>query len=546
MDRKWKVSVFFVAAAMLLAGCGSKGASAGTHKYATKQSYNLMANTEVETMDPSLADDSASLLQLNNTNEGLYHPNKNGKLVAEAATKTKVSKDGLTYTFTLHKGMKWSNGDPVTAQNFVYGWQRTVDPDTKAPNAFLFAPIKNANAIMNDKKSAKTLGVKAVNKTTFKVTLAKPAPYLKQMTALPAFFPQDKKVVEKYGKSYGTTSAKTVYNGPFVQEGWTGSNLTWKMKKNTKYWDKKVVHLSTVNMQVVQNSSTALNLYQVKKLDDISLSGEQATQEKSNKDFYSSLANSMTYAVYNFKNQAMQNINIRRALSLVLNREQVTSKVLADGSIAPKGFVPSKLTENPKTGTDFATDAEVANTTTQNKKLAKKYWAKGMKQLGKTKLTIQLMCWDEGTNSQVAEYMQSEINQTLNGADVKVSTLPKKSAITKMSSHTGFDMALTGWSPDFVDLMDVLQLEQTGNPYNFGSFSNKTFDKYMKAAITTDANDSQARYDDYVKAEKVLMKQQGVAVIDQGASTYLHNPKVKNAVSTTDGGTYLKNAYVTK
>lgn len=546
MDKKLKVSALFLVAATMLAGCGSKSASAGTHDYATKQSYNLMASTEVETMDPSLADDSTSLTQIENTNEGLYHPNKAGKLVAEAATKTKVSKDGMTYTFTIHKGMKWSNGDPVTAQNFVYGWQRSVNPKTKAPNAFLFAPIKNADAITAGKKNPKTLGVKAINKTTFKVTLVKPAPYLKQMTALPAFYPQDKKAVEKYGKSYGTSSTTTVYNGPFVQKGWTGSNLTWKLKKNKKYWDKKSVHLTTVNMQVVQNSSTALNLYQVKKLDDISLSGEQATQEKNNKDFYSTLANSMSYAVYNFKNKAMQNINIRKAISLVLNRKQVTSKVLADGSITPKGFVPSKLTENPKTGKDFATDAAVANSVTQNKKLAKKYWAKGMKQLGKTKLTINLMCWDEGSNSQVAEYMQSEINQTLKGADVKETTLPKKSAITKMSSHKGFDMALTGWSPDFLDLMDVLQLEQTGNPYNFGSFSNKSFDKDMKAAITTDATNSQARYDDYVKAEKILMKQQGVAMIDQGASTFLHNPKVKDAATTTDGGTFLKGAYVVK
>jgi len=123
MDKKLKVSALFLVAATMLAGCGSKSASAGTHDYATKQSYNLMASTEVETMDPSLADDSTSLTQIENTNEGLYHPNKAGKLVAEAATKTKVSKDGMTYTFTIHKGMKWSNGDPVTAQNFVYGWQ---------------------------------------------------------------------------------------------------------------------------------------------------------------------------------------------------------------------------------------------------------------------------------------------------------------------------------------------------------------------------------------------------------------------------------------
>lgn len=545
MDKKWKVSTLFIMTSMVLAGCG-KSASAGTHDYAAKQSYNLMAKTEVETMDPSLADDSASLTQLNNTNEGLYHPNRNGKLVAEAATKTKISKDGLTYTFTLHKGMKWSNGDPVTAQNFVYGWERTVNPKTKAPNAFLYAPVKNANAIMSGKKNPKTLGVKAINKTTFEVELSQEAPYLKQLTSMPAFFPQNQKVVEKYGKSYGTKSDKSVYNGPFIQTGWTGSNLSWKLKKNSHYWNRKVVRLATVNMQVVQNPSTALNLYQSKKLDDISLEGEQATQEKNNKDFYSSLDNQMSYAVYNFKYKSMQNINIRRALSLVVNRKQLASKVLSDGSIAPKGFVPAKFTTNPNNGTDFATEASVPNTVNRNVALAKKYWAKGMKQLGKSKLTIQLMCWDEGSNSKVGEYMQSQVNQYLKGANMKVNVMPKKSAITKMSAHTGFDMALTGWSPDFHDLMDVLQLEQTGNPYNFGSFSNKNFDNYMKAAIGKDANNNQARYEDYVKAEKVLMKQQAVSMVDQGAATYLHNRKVKNASTTTDGGTYLKRAYVVK
>ncbi|WP_412989224.1 peptide ABC transporter substrate-binding protein [Pediococcus siamensis] len=546
MKNKWKITGLTLATITLLAGCGKTTASTGNGKYAAQQTYNLMSSTELETMDPSLSDDQASGVQLQNTNEGLYHTDRNGKVTPAAAKSTTVSKDGKTYTFHLRKGMKWSNGDPVTAANFVYGWQRSVNPNTKAPNAFLFTAVKNADAIESGKKQPSSLGVKAVDKYTFRVSLEKSAPYLKKLTTLMAFFPQDKKVVQKYGKAYGTTSAKTVYNGSFVQKGWTGSNLSWKLVKNKNYWDKKHVHLQTVNMKVVQNPSTALSLYQSKKLDDITLSGQQAAQEKNNKAYYSVMDNRTDYADYNFKVKAMKNLNIRRALSLVLNRNQLATKVLANGAKAPKGFVPAGFATNPKTGKDFASEAEVANTVTKNKALAKKYWAKGLKQLGVSKLTISLMCWDGDANKQTAEYVQSAVNQTLKGANVEVNSLPKKTAITRMSAHSGWDMALTSWGPDFLDLMDFLQLEETGNAYNFGSYSNKQFDKYMELAADRDANNEEKRYDDYLKAEKILMKDQAVSPMDQPALTYLHNPKVKDATTTASGGTYLKSAYVAK
>ncbi len=268
-------------AALALTACGGNSSSSSSNK----KELNWEESAEIPTMDLSKATDSASFTQLINTMEGLYRAKSDGSQEKAMATSEKVSKDGKTYTFTLRKDNKWSNGDPVTAQDFVYSWRRTVDPKTASQYAYLFEGIKNATDIQNGKKKPETLGIKAVGKYKLVVTLDRRIPYFNNLMAFGSFFPQNEKAVKKYGSKYGTASKYMVYNGPYIMSGWSGSNLSWKLKKNPYYWDKKNVKLDAVNYSVQKTPSTAYNLYQSNKLDAVALDAEQSKQLKSVKGY---------------------------------------------------------------------------------------------------------------------------------------------------------------------------------------------------------------------------------------------------------------------
>lgn len=274
-------SIVILASAATLAACGSNSSQSS----AKKQTLTWMNTAEMTTLDASKATDQASYEQINNVEEGLYLLGKNAKVQNALATSTKNSADGKTWTFTIRKDAKWSNGDPVTAKDFVYSWRRTIDPKTASEYAYLFSGIKNADAIVSGKKKPAALGIKADGKYKLTVTLEKRIPYFKLLMAFPLFFPQNQKFIEKAGSKYATSSKYMIYNGPYKQVGWTGSNLSWELVKNDKYWDKKSVKLDTVKFSVQKTPSTDYNLYQSGKLDAAYLDA-QATKSLKGKTGY--------------------------------------------------------------------------------------------------------------------------------------------------------------------------------------------------------------------------------------------------------------------
>lgn len=143
-----------------------------------------------------------------------------------------------------------------------------------------------------------------------------------------SLFTAEQKTVEKYGKAYGTSSTRMVYDGPFVVQGWSPSTETWTLKKNPNYWDKNKVKLNKVKFVVTKNPQTALSLYTSGKLDNITLAGQQASQEKNNKGYLSYPSGEIDYIAYNFRNKALRNINIRKAISLTINRKSLVNNVL--------------------------------------------------------------------------------------------------------------------------------------------------------------------------------------------------------------------------
>lgn len=537
--------VVTISLGMLLAACGNGNSS--SKSAAQSGTLNLSTTAPLDTIDISK---STGFGQTGNVFESFYRLGKNGKPTAGLAKTGTVSKDGKTWTFKI-RDSKWSNGDPIVAQDFVYSWRRSLNPKTASPYAYLFSGVKNADAIIAGKKSPNALGISAPDKKTVVVKLNRPIAYFRVLMAYPLFGPQNEKVVKKYGNRYATKAQYQVYSGPFKIKGWNGTNDTWSFVKNNDYWDKKVVKLNKINYQVVKSNNTGYQMYQQGKLDLTPLSSEQVKNLKSNQDFTQYPYSLVRFLLYNFKDKnqinraALNNKNIRLALSLSIDRYVVTKKVLGNGSTLPTGFVANDLASNPKTGEDFAKEQSVNNTVDYNSALAKKYWKKGLQEIGQKNLTFDVLSSnDEADSDQLTQYLQSQWTKELKGLKINITNIPEKSSDSR-AQQGNFDIYLSHWGGDFNDPMTFMQIPMTGTSYNYGKWSNSTYDNLVKKAGNEDANNPEKRWNDLVKAAKIVNGNQAITPIYQQTTAYLQNKRVHGLIHNTAGTQWsYKYAYV--
>lgn len=537
--------VVTISLGMLLAACGNGNSS--SKSVAQSGTLNLSTTAPLDTIDISK---STGFGQTGNVFESFYRLGKNGKPTAGLAKTGTVSKDGKTWTFKI-RDSKWSNGDPIVAQDFVYSWRRSLNPKTASPYAYLFSGVKNADAIIAGKKSPNALGISAPDKKTVVVKLNRPIAYFRVLMAYPLFGPQNEKVVKKYGNRYATKAQYQVYSGPFKIKGWNGTNDTWSFVKNNDYWDKKVVKLNKINYQVVKSNNTGYQMYQQGKLDLTPLSSEQVKNLKSNQDFTQYPYSLVRFLLYNFKDKnqinraALNNKNIRLALSLSIDRDVVTKKVLGNGSTLPTGFVANDLASNSKTGEDFAKEQSVNNTVDYNSALAKKYWKKGLQEIGQKNLTFDVLSSnDEADSDQLTQYLQSQWTKELKGLKINITNIPEKSSDSR-AQQGNFDIYLSHWGGDFNDPMTFMQIPMTGTSYNYGKWSNAAYDNLVRKAGNEDANNPEKRWNDLVKAAKIVNGNQAITPIYQQTTAYLQNKRVHGIIHNTAGTQWsYKYAYV--
>lgn len=532
------ISVFLAAVTVI--------GTVSTAQAATKQELNWTENVDIASVDNAQATDTLSFNILLNTQDSLYRLDKQGKPQAALAQKTTISKDGKTYTFKIRPNAKWSNGDPITAKDFVYSWRRVVNPKTGSQNAFNFFQIKNAKAINSGKMDPDQLGVKAPDDHTFVVSLSRPVSYFKNLVSWPLFAPENQKVVEKYGKAYGTSATKTVSSGPFILKGWDGTNASWTLAKNPHYWDKKHVKLNKVNESVVKDAQTGINLYQNKKVQETVLIGEQVPQFKGQKDLIFRHASGIVRIDMNQKKiKAFQNRDVRRALSLAVNRKQLTKNVLQDGSLEPKGFTPVGLAKDPTTKKDFAKQTVVKDAVSHNLPQAKKLLAKGLKATNTKKLDLELMVDDSPNTKKTGEFVQGELEK-LPKVKVHIQSLPKVQRLSR-ERKGDYDMVIATWNATISDPINFLDIWESNSTYNDSNWKNEKFDQYLELSENKYANQPAKRWSYLQKAERELMKDQGTIPLYQVTQAQLLDPKVKGIIYNGSSVPYdWKTAYIKK
>ena len=253
-----------------------------------KNELNLTSNSDIPSLDMSKATDSLSFSVANNVMEGLVRVNNDGEVVEGIAKEWKSSEDKKTWTFYLRKDAVWSNGDPVTAKDFEFGFKRTLNPKTASQYGFIMYDIVGAeNYNIGKTTDSNSIGIKAIDNYTLEVKLNRPVNYFDRLMSFPVFFPQNEKFVKEQGDKFGTTEKTTLYNGPFTLTKWKLDDV-YIMTKNQGYWDKNTIGLEYVNTKIVKEGTADVNLYENGDVDFIGISNEFIDKYKDSIEFSTS------------------------------------------------------------------------------------------------------------------------------------------------------------------------------------------------------------------------------------------------------------------
>ncbi|MGV3466096.1 MAG: peptide ABC transporter substrate-binding protein [Heyndrickxia sp.] len=539
MRKAWISSISLVVLlTLILSGCGgftsSNGNGSGSEK-AKDSVVNLALESDIPDLNQVKTTDGTSFTILNNALEGLYRLDQNNQPQPAMAKSVDISDDKLTYTFHLRDGIKWSNGDPVTAADFKYSWLKALDPETASQYAFIIAQfVKGAADYNAGKADASAVAVEAKDDKTLVVTLNQPTPFFLSLTAFVTYFPLNQKFVEKVGfDKFALTADSILYNGPYVITSYDQAKGV-TLKKNDKYWDKKNVQVQTVNMDVLKEASTALNLYESGKLDKVYLQSSDVNSYKDKEGFGTETMFRTYFTQVNLKKKPFDNQKIRKAFQLAVEPKILTDTILNNGSLPGTGLVPAGMN-----GTGGKTYREIAGDVFKpDVAKAKELLAEGIKESGKLP-KIELMVSDDSVSKDTATFLQSEYKKNL-GVDVSIVTKPFSGRLEAMRNGD-FTLAVNRWGADYNDPLTFMYEWDNPSTQSRGNYNSKEYNALVDGAQVE--KDENKRIDMFVQAEKLLIEDGNMTPLYFDGRAYMINPKVKG-LKIAPGAT-LELKYVT-
>lgn len=518
MKKTKAVLALLMAGTMMLGvvGCGGSSDTAGTEASASDSAsagsssdMNVMLETPIESLDPQQATDGTSFEVIADYTDGLMQMDADGQAVPAIAESYDLSDDGLTYTFHLRSDAKWSNGTPVTAADFVFAWQRAVDPAVASEYAYMLSDIgqvKNAAEIIAGEKDKSELGVTAVDDVTLQVELNVPVSYFLSLMYFPTFYPVNEEFFNSCGDTFATSPETTLSNGAFVLDSYEPAATAFHLTKNADYYDAAKVQLSGLSYQVIQDSQQALMNYQTGVLDTTLVNGEQVDQVKDDPEFMTVGAGYLWYVSPNMSAvPELANLNVRLAMTMAIDRDAITADVLKDGSAATYTAVPPEFAAGPD-GSDFSEDqSKFSDVCRFDAAAAADYWAKGLEELGITELSLDMVVDADDAPQKVAQVLKEQWETTLPGLTVNLVVEPKKQRVQDMQEGN-FQLGLTRWGPDYADPMTYLGMWTTDNSNNYGLWSNADYDAIIAECTTGDlCTDAEGRWARLYDAEQIVM-----------------------------------------
>ena len=554
MKKRFIVVALAIAGAVALSGCGgaksgsdsavdSKSAQSDSTKTG-KKILTIQLGPDVETIDPALnsAVDGANYILF--AFDNLLKMDKDGKVVPGLAEKYEISDDQLTWTFHLRDGLKWSDGSVLTANDFVYSWQRLVDPNVAAPYAqtvlgmvegyddAVGKPDADGNTTVDPDPTK--LKVEAPDDKTLVVHMAKPTPYFDKLAAFASLSPVKKEVVEANPDGWSIDPKTYVSTGPFKLTGWEpGSYLMFE--KNENYWDADSIKLDGIKCLLMQDQNATFSAYES---GDALMIKDVPTQEittlKDRSDFHIDPILGTYYLDLNTTLDEFKDHKVREALSLALDRKYISETITAGTYTPASGFVSEGVTDwNGTAWQDNITDKSAyiniddhAGNLAKAKELLKE--AGYENGVGLPEMVYSTN--DASYHKKIAEYLQQAWGEL--GLKVQVNIVEWKS-FTPQRRSGNYQIARDGWVMDYNDPSNILELALTGNGNNNAKYSNPEFDALMSKAATE--KDPQTRFGYLHQAEDVIMKDTAMVPLLYYNDFYLQSDKVKDSWHSPDG-----------
>jgi oligopeptide transport system substrate-binding protein len=508
VSKAWPwLAAIFGALALAAAGCGGdddEAASTGTGDEgaaAAEQTISVNWGTEPPSLDPGLASDTTSANILLNIMDPLVKLGDDLEPVPSAAESWDVN--GTKVTFHLRDDLKWTNGDPVTAEDFVYSWKRTVSPELGADYAYQFFGIVGAadyNGCDPKKDDCKALadkvGVTAVDDRTLEVTLTSPQPWFVQQAAHHSFLAVNKKAVEQYGDKW-TEAANIVTNGPFKLETWQ-HNSRIDIVKWPEWRDADSVKLERVNGRMISDGTTAVQAFEAGEVDVLNggLPTEEIARLKETEDYqqYPGLG---TYT-YGFNVKNITDLNQRKAMSLAINRREIIDNIAQADQLPATGWTPKGMPGFDDINPDSPWlpengDLEQAKTL--------------MDQAQNPKKDITLLLNEAPGHREIAVAVQSYWNELGIKTTIKQQEWAQFLEFIGPPPDKSIDVYRYGWIGDFVDAINFLELWTCDSGNNSTNFCNKEYDQLVEKARGTE--DNAERYQLYAQMEQILLGEDG-------------------------------------
>ncbi len=558
---KKRILPLLLTAAMVagLAGCGSSAAkettAASDNNQTTAESTEAGSTTgekilkvqvgpDPETVDPALnsAVDGGNMIL--HAFEGLLTLDENGQLKEGQAESWETSEDGLTWTFHLRDGLKWSDGTDLTAKDFVYSWQRVCDPNVAAPYAeTVLGMVKGYDeAVAGD---ITKLDVQAPDEKTVVVNLAHPCSYFGELAAFATLNPVQQATVEANGDAWATSADTYISNGPFMMTEWVpGSHITFS--KNPNYWNAEAIKLDKLEFELIEDSNAAYSAYTSGEVDMIKdVPTEEIPSLQGNEEFHVDPIIGTYYVSLNLQKEYFQDAIVRKALSLAIDRNYVAN-TLMQGTYSPASAIVgpgwldtdgSSFAENANGGTPYIDNDNFDANLEEAKKLLEEAGYPN----GEGFPQIEYTTNDAGYHKVVAEYLQQAWAAI--GIDLKVNIV-EWASFTPMRRNGEFDVARNGWVGDYTDPSNILELFCTTNGNNDGKYTNADFDAAIEdSRVTTDATTRSA---DLHKAEDTLMNDAGCIPIAYYNDFWLQSSKITGSWHSANGFWYFMYADITE
>ena len=505
---------------------------------------SVQVGPDPETIDPALnsAVDGGNMLL--HSFECLLAVDENGQLVPGQAESWETSEDGLTWTFHLRDGLKWSDGSDLTANDFVYSWKRVCDPMVAAPYAeTVLSMVEGYDKAIEGDLDA--LQVVAQDDNTLVVTLSTPCSYFGSLAAFATLSPVQEATVTANGDAWATSAATYISNGPFYVSEWVPGSYIM-MTKNPYYWNADAIKLDGIKWNLIEDSNAAYSAYQTGEVLMIkSVPTEEIPSLKDSADFHVDPIIGTYYLSLNLERDAFKDARVRKALSLAIDRDYVANTLMqgtyspADNFMGP-GWIDmdgKQFKDNANGGqsyidvNNYEADLEEAN----------QLLADAGYPDGEGFPSISYTTNDAGYHKVVAEYLQQAWAQL--GIDLQVDIV-EWASFTPMRRNGDFDVARNGWVGDYSDPSNMLELFYSTNGNNDGKFNNADFDAAIELSRTT--LDSAERSKALHTAEDVLMEETGCIPVAYYNDFWLQSDKITGSWHSPYGYWYFMYADITE